>query len=172
MSYTLIMHGIDPKTVGTACATCDNAVWRAIKGVENSDFTEFFPLNYRENDTKIGCWCTVFHCYIQTMTEDTLKSYQTDIAPHSHTYRFNLAGQVPTLGTGETIYVPAQDMTDSITEHGGVALQRTQVIQSQAQNRTVTGQLHDSDTLHGVYTGGTETAPTHTYVRYFIRAVP
>lgn len=68
MSYTLIMHGIDPKTVGTACATCDNAVWRAIKGVENSDFTEFFPLNYRENDTKIGCWCTVFHCYIQTMT--------------------------------------------------------------------------------------------------------
>ncbi len=68
MSYTLIMHGIDPKNVGTACATCDNAVWRAIKGLENTDFSEYYPLDYHENDEKIGCWCTVLHCYIKSRT--------------------------------------------------------------------------------------------------------
>ena len=68
MSYTLIKHGIDPKTLDTPCATCNNAVWRSISGASNNDFEQYYPLNYHKTDEKIGCWCILFHTFIQSRT--------------------------------------------------------------------------------------------------------
>lgn len=113
--------------------------------------------------------------------DETIKSHETDIAPHTHTFELDFSGNVQALALSDTIYVPKLgSSTDTLkvqeeqVEHEipAVAIQHTTPVVSGIQNRQVQGQVDYAPTLHGVYTGASETAPKHILVRYFIKARP